>query len=58
MATTSDFALGDKVRHLSDPHGRNAGVVIMHNHDRGLIRVEWGSGVREWVTPDELREVE
>lgn len=55
---TKAFRIDDKVRHVSDPHGRSKGVIVFFNHDRGLVRVRWSSKVQEWVTPDEIRLLE
>lgn len=52
---TDDFSIGDAVVHISDPHGRPTGIVVMHDHARGLVKVKWTSGVHEWVTPEEIR---
>ena len=53
--TTGDFWIGDAVVHVTDPHSRPVGVVMAHNHARGLVRVQWESRVQEWVTPNEIR---
>ena len=50
--TTSDFSIGDAVLHI---RGSPRGIVIAHDHARGLIRIRWESGTREWVPPQELK---
>lgn len=55
---SSDFSIGDAVRHTGPPsrrYGRQIrGVVMMHDHARGLLKVRWETGVQEWVPPTEL----
>lgn len=51
------FVVGDRVTHLTDPHGRNTGTVKSYEL-RGkfdLVEVEWESGVTEKLAPSELR---
>lgn len=50
--TASDFSIGDAVLHI---RGSPRGIVIAHDHARGLIRVRWESDTREWVPPNELK---
>lgn len=50
--TTSDFSIGDAVRHI---RGSPTGIVISHDHARGLLRVRWESQMAEWVPPEELK---
>jgi hypothetical protein len=50
--TTGDFSIGDGVVHV---RGSPVGIVIAHDHARGLIRVRWESQVYEWVPPEELQ---
>lgn len=55
--TTSDFSIGDGVQHVQRSPKQLAaarGIVISHNHARGLIRVRWESNVQEWVKPKQL----
>lgn len=49
--TMSDFLIGDAVRHVST---KDIGVVAMHDHGRGLVKIRWESGATEWVHPSEL----
>jgi hypothetical protein len=50
------FAIGDRVRHVSDPHLRWAGTVVALHVNLMLVRVAWDSSTKqEWVTPEELR---
>lgn len=49
--TTGDFWIGDAVQHV---RGSPRGVVVSHNHSRGLLRVRWESRVEEWLPPKEL----
>jgi hypothetical protein len=51
--TTGDFWIGDAVQHVVTPG--SIGVVMAHNHARGLVRVQWESRVQEWVPPEEIR---
>lgn len=50
--TTSDFLIGDGVKHI---RGSPVGIVVAHDHARGLIRVRWESHVHEWIPPEEIR---
>lgn len=49
---TGDLSIGDAVTHI---RGSPNGVVFMHDHARGLVKVRWESRVAEWVPPSELR---
>lgn len=52
-----DKWLNVTVRHETDPHGRNEGVVIgrLRRFGNELLRVRWNSGVEEVIHPTELR---
>lgn len=50
--TTSDFSIGDGVVHA---RGEPIGVVVAHDHARGLLQVKWASGMKERVRPTEIR---
>lgn len=52
VLSTSDYWIGDLVRHVS---GAPTGIVVAHNHARGLLQVKWEAGVKEWVPPEEVR---
>jgi hypothetical protein len=52
--STSTFSIGDAVTNTLHP---KPGLVVMHDHERGLIRVRWESGVREWLAPSDLTHV-
>lgn len=52
----SDYEIGDRVQHLSDPHTKWSGEVVALHHPLGLVRIAWdGSTKQEWHTPDEIR---
>ena len=50
--TTSDFSIGDAVVHV---RGSPTGIVVAHDHARGLLEVRWESGVKERIAPEELK---
>ena len=50
---------GTRVIHVTDPHGRNEGVITEARKFRaawGLVKVRWISGVTETLHVSELRE--
>lgn len=52
----TDFTIGDRVKHLTDPHTRWAGTVVAIHENLNLVRVEWdGCTKQEWLLPDEIR---
>ena len=52
--TTSDFSIGDAVVHV---RGEPVGVVVAHEHARGLLHVKWESGVKERIPPEEVHQL-
>lgn len=60
----SELVKGDRVRHVSDPHGRNRGTVVGEPDPArerflpDLHKVEWDSGMVENVHQSELRKVD
>jgi len=54
------FPYGTKVRHMTDPHGRNKGTVkgTLLRGEHSLAEVEWDSGIKEFVHESELKEIE
>lgn len=50
--STGTFSIGDAVTDKAHP---KPGLVVMHDHEHGLIRVRWDGDVREWVKPSKLK---
>lgn len=52
-----EYLIGTEVRHQTDPHGRNCGVLvgIVYRMGHTMARVKWASGVEEILHPSELR---
>jgi hypothetical protein len=52
------FVYGTKVRHMTDPHGRNQGTVrgVVLRGGSNLCIVVWESGATEFVHESELKE--